>query len=167
MFKKLALIFTAVAFLASASPAAIAGVSGGSPTATLFAPALKSVAVYSSNTFYPAQIAQGTAAGAISKFAAGIRVDVNVSAVVGDGTLVVKLQQVDPVSGAFVDEPGATTTTISTAIATDIVVYPGIATSSNRRVNDSGFGQGGYRVVATVGGTTGTVTFSVGAVYLQ
>ena len=80
----------------------------------------------------------------------------------GSGTLAVKLQKKDPVSGTWFDVAGATTSTINDPADVNLTVYPGIAETANVSVSDHlGFI---WRVHATV--ATASVTFSVGACYL-
>lgn len=78
------------------------------------------------------------------------------------GTVIVKLQKKDPVSGTWFDLAGATTTTIADPADEYFTVYPGIAETANVSISDN-LGLI-WRVHATV--ATAAVTFSVGAVYL-
>lgn len=80
----------------------------------------------------------------------------------GSGSLAVKLQRKDPVSGTWFDLPSATTGAINDPADVNLTVYPGIAETANVSVSDA-LGLV-WRVHATV--TTAAVTFSVGAVYL-
>lgn len=79
------------------------------------------------------------------------------------GTLVVKLQKQNPATGAWIDIAGATTTTINDPADEVVTVYPGIAETANVSVSDH-LGLT-WRVHATV--ATASVTFGVGAVYLE
>lgn len=80
----------------------------------------------------------------------------------GSGTVVVKLQKKDPVSGTWFDIAGAVTTTINDPADENVTLYPGIAETTNVSVSDHlGFI---WRVHVTV--ATASVTFSVGACYL-
>lgn len=80
----------------------------------------------------------------------------------GTGTVTVKLQKKDPVSGTWFDLAGATTTTIADPADENFTLYPGIAETANVSISDH-LGLI-WRVHATV--ATAAVTFSVGAVYL-
>lgn len=78
------------------------------------------------------------------------------------GTVTVKLQRKDPVSGTWFDIASATTGAIADPNDVNLTVYPGIAETANVSVSDA-LGLI-WRVHATV--ATAAVTFSVGAVYL-
>jgi hypothetical protein len=78
------------------------------------------------------------------------------------GTLVVKVQSKNPVTGNFVDIPGAVTASITTVQESTLTVYPGAAESANVDISDP-LGQS-WRVVATVGANA--IIFSIGGVYL-
>ena len=93
--------------------------------------------------------------------ARGVDVFVNTTSTT-TGTVIVKLQKKDPVSGTWFDMAGATTTTIADPADEYFTVYPGIGETANVSISDNlGII---WRVHATV--ATAAVTFSVGAVYL-
>lgn len=93
----------------------------------------------------------------------GIRLYVDATIEVGTATLDVKLQGRDVASGDWVDVPGASFAQISavTAAPVSLTVYPGVAETANESVSD--VVPSAWRVVAVVGGTSVSVTFSVGA----
>jgi hypothetical protein len=112
----------------------------------------------------PASRAAGTyASGTIKNLCApGVRLFVNVTSVGAAGTLAVKIQVQDPVSGAWVDLEGAVTASIVAAGLVTLTVFPGVAASANEKVDDHlGIT---WRVSATVG--VNDVAFSVGGEYL-
>lgn len=90
---------------------------------------------------------------------------INVSAASGTTpTLVVQLQVQDPVSTSWIDVTGAATATITTTGLSMLTVCPGISEAANTKVS-----QGLPRVFRfrwTIGGTTPSFTFSIGAQYL-
>lgn len=98
--------------------------------------------------------------------ARGVRIFLDISAVSGTSpTLDVKLQSKDALSGVYVDDPGSVFAQ-KTATGTDeLTVYPGVTTSANRA--RSAPLPRTWRVVCTIGGTTPSFTFSVGASYIK
>jgi hypothetical protein len=90
---------------------------------------------------------------------------INVSAASGTTpTLVVQLQVQDPVSLGWIDVTPAVTPTITGVGLTMLTVCPGISEAANSRV-----AQGlprAFRFRWTIGGTTPSFTFSIGAQYL-
>lgn len=90
---------------------------------------------------------------------------INVSAASGTTpTLVVQLQVQDPVSTSWIDITGAATPTITGTGLSMLTVCPGISEAANTKV-----AQGLPRVFRfrwTIGGTTPSFTFSIGAQYL-
>jgi len=90
---------------------------------------------------------------------------INVSAASGTTpTLVVQLQVQDPVSTSWIDITGAATPTITGTGLSMLTVCPGIVEAANTKV-----AQGLPRVFRfrwTIGGTTPSFTFSIGAQYL-
>lgn len=90
---------------------------------------------------------------------------INVSAASGTTpTLVVQLQVQDPVSTSWIDVTPAVTPTITGVGLTMLTVCPGISEAANSRV-----AQGlprTFRFRWTIGGTTPSFTFSIGAQYL-
>jgi hypothetical protein len=109
-----------------------------------------------------AKVASGNGTTQTNYNASGIQFFVNVTAVSGTApTLAVRLQVADPVSGAFADVPGAVTASIIATGLTVLTVYPGIAAVANQAVNQPV--PRVYRLAWTIGGTTPSFTFSVGA----
>lgn len=97
--------------------------------------------------------------------AKGIRLSLNVSAISGTSpTLDVKLQHKDPVSGTWIDITGAAFAQKTSTGTDDLVIYPGITSTANRRVSDAL--PKTWRAVCTIGGTGPSVTFSLGGCYI-
>lgn len=95
----------------------------------------------------------------------GVALVLDISAISGTSpTLDVKLQRKDPISGKYIDITGAAFAQQTATGTLDLVVYPGITATSNRRVND--VMPRDWRVVFTIGGTTPSVTFSLAGNYL-
>lgn len=95
----------------------------------------------------------------------GIRLFLNITAASGVApTLDIKLQVKDEVSGVYLDLTGASFAQQSTTGALDLVVYPGITSTANRRVSD--VIPRTWRAVATVAGTTPSFTFSLTGDYV-
>lgn len=90
--------------------------------------------------------------------AGGVIVFVDVTNVGAAGTVTVKLQHQDPVSGNWVDIPGATTAAIAAISTVALIVFPGVTVVANQAVSQRPGRV--VRVVATV--ATNNVTFSVG-----
>jgi len=94
----------------------------------------------------------------------GVRLILNISAALGESkALDVKLQTKDPVSGAWIDIPGAAFAQKSATGTDDLIVYPAVAETANRSVSDVISGE--WRALATVAATaaaadTGTLTSS-------
>jgi len=97
-------------------------------------------------------------------WAKGIKLFIDVSADTGSGTIVVKLQDKDPLSGNWVDIAGATTATLTGTGTVTVTMYPGIAETANVSVSDI-LGDD-FRIVWTMGGTSVDMTGSVSAVLL-
>jgi hypothetical protein len=115
-----------------------------------------------------ASAARGTSANGTTTTNAsgrGAMFYVNVSAASGTlPTLVVQLQVQDPVSLAFIDITGAATVSLTGIGLVMLTVYPGISEVANLKIS-----QGlprTYRFRWTIGGTTPSFTFSIGAQYL-
>lgn len=89
----------------------------------------------------------------------GTRIMLDVSAVAAGGTLDVKVQVKDRVSGNYVDLPNASFTQKVGTGTDELTIYPGIAASANRAV--SSVLSMTWRVVATV--AVAAVTFSITA----
>lgn len=79
-------------------------------------------------------------------------------------TLDVTIERFDVLSGKWVALPGAAFAQKTTTGTDDLTIYPGIAETANRSVSDV-IGEA-YRVVWTIGGTTPSFTFSIGAVFI-
>lgn len=85
----------------------------------------------------------------------GCAVHVNVTLRPGAESLVVKLQEQDPISGTWDDITGAETAAITAVGHYDFKVAPGLLAVANKKVND--WMLGSVRAVATqTGGTTMT-----------
>lgn len=80
-------------------------------------------------------------------------------------TLVVKIQEKDPISGQWVDVNGGAFASKNAANTDSLEIYPGVTAVANRRV--SGVLSKTVRAVATVGGTTPNFNFSLAAVFLD
>ena len=93
----------------------------------------------------------------------GIVFYLNITANAGTSeTLDIKLQGKCPVSAVYHDITGAALAQQTGTASLTLTVYPGIAETANRAVND--VLPGTYRLVYTVGGSAGqSFTFSVGA----
>jgi len=90
----------------------------------------------------------------------GIVVTVDVTDESGTATLDVKVQRVDRASGKFTDIPGASIVQLSAVGKAELVIYPGVTVAANLAV--SSVVSEDFRIVATVGGTSVTMTFTVG-----
>jgi hypothetical protein len=114
-----------------------------------------------------AKTANGNSAAAIVNFnAKGVKLFLNISAVSGTSpTLVLKVQEQDPVSAAWFDLAGATTAALSISGLTKLEIYPGIPAVANVSVNNALARV--WRLVWTITGTTPSFTFSVGAQYIN
>jgi hypothetical protein len=114
-----------------------------------------------------AKTATGQSAAAITNFnARGAAFIVNVSAVTGTTpTMTVKLQVQDVVSANWVDVPGAVTASITAAGTFMLTVYPGLVEAANSKVSFPL--PRTYRFLWTIGGTTPSFTFSIGAHYIN
>ena len=97
--------------------------------------------------------------------ARGIDLYVNVTAASGTSpTLAVKIQTQDPVSGTWVDLPGAVTANITAAGITVLQVYPGVAAVANSTI--SAALPRAWRCVSTIAGTSPSFTYSIGGAYI-
>lgn len=97
--------------------------------------------------------------------AKGIHLVLNITAASGTTpTLDVKVQRFDQTSGNWVDLPSAAFAQKNTTGTDDLVIYPGIAETANRSVSDV-VGEE-IQVVWTIGGTTPSFTFSIGATWI-
>lgn len=94
----------------------------------------------------------------------GVRLFVDLTNVgAGPGTVTVKIQVKDPVSGNWKDLNAVATAVLNAVATTVLTVYPGFTTVAN--VNVDGHLGISWRVVATV--ATNAVVFSVGGEYLK
>lgn len=91
----------------------------------------------------------------------GVKLHIDVDAVVGGGSVDVKVQTKDPVSGTWVDLTSASTGA-DTAGTTELTIYPGIAETANVSISD--VLPKTWRVYATI---VTSATFSVGASYID
>jgi hypothetical protein len=114
-----------------------------------------------------AKTATGQSAAAINNFnARGAAFIVNVSAASGTTpTLAVRLQVQDIVSANWVDVPGAVTASITGISTVMLTVYPGVVEAVNAKVSFPL--PRVYRFAWTIGGTTPSFTFSIGAHYIN
>lgn len=117
-------------------------------TLTVFASAQRTVTTNSSDQ--------------ITLYTKGIRLFLNISAYVG-GTLDVKIQSKDTLTGNYEDIPGAAFAQKSATGQDDLIIYPGIAETANEAVSDAV--PAVWRAVATMA-TTPDMTFSLVAVTL-
>lgn len=95
----------------------------------------------------------------------GVHLVLDITAAGGTSpTLDVKVQRFDALSGKWVDLTSAAFAQKTAAGTSDLTIYPGIAETANLSVSDV-LGAT-WRAVATIGGTTPTFTFSLGACYI-
>lgn len=113
-----------------------------------------------------AKTASGNSASAITNHSArGVQLFINVSAVSGTTpTLAVRVQVQDPVGLGWVDLPGAVTASITGVSLTLLTIYPGVTVAANSAI--SAPLPRTWRLAWTIGGTTPSFTFSVGAQYI-
>lgn len=113
-----------------------------------------------------AKAASGNSATALTNHnGSGVHLFVNVSAVSGTTpTLAVRVQVQDPVSSSWVDLPGAATANITATGLTLLTIYPGATVAANSAVSLPL--PRTWRLAWTIGGTTPSFTFSVGAQYI-
>lgn len=92
----------------------------------------------------------------------GLTLFLSVSAAAGTTpTLDCKVQQMDEISGAWFDVAGAAFAQVVTASQAALTIFPGAAQVANVSVN--GTIRNRFRVLFTIGGTTPSFTFSIGA----
>lgn len=113
-----------------------------------------------------AKVASGNSAAALTNHnASGVQLFVNVSAASGTTpTLAVRVQVQDPVSSTWFDLPGAVTASITGVSTALLTIYPGVTVAANSAV--SAPLPRTWRLAWTIGGTTPSFTFSVGAQYI-
>lgn len=114
----------------------------------IFPSASRAAAAYNSNEYFATD-------------AMGVRLYIDLT-VVNGGTLTVKIQTKDPLTGNWVDVPGATTTALAAVATTTLTLEPGVTETANVDVAQS-IGTS-WRVVATT--AVAAVTFSIGGEYL-
>jgi hypothetical protein len=76
-------------------------------------------------------------------------------------TLDVKVQGKDPASGTYVDMPGASFAQKVGTGSDTLLIYPGVTSTVNRQI--SAALPNVIRIAYTIGGTTPSFTFSIGA----
>lgn len=97
--------------------------------------------------------------------AKGIHLVLDVTAVSGTTpTLDVKLQRFDAASGKYVDLASAAFAQKTATGTSDLTIYPGIAETANVSVSD--VLSENLKIVWTLGGTTPSFTFTLGATLL-
>lgn len=112
-----------------------------------------------------AKVASGNSAAVTNHSARGAVFFINVSAVSGTTpTLAVRVQMQDPVGSGWVDIPGAVTASITGVSLVALAVYPGATVAANAAVSYPL--PRNYRLAWTIGGTSPSFTFSVGAQYI-
>lgn len=113
-----------------------------------------------------AKTASGNSAAALTNGSGnGAYLFINVSAVTGTSpTLTVKVQAQDPVSAGWTDLPGAVTASIIATGLYLLALHPAMPDVANSKVSVPL--PRTYRLVWTIGGTTPSFTFSVGAQYI-
>jgi len=96
----------------------------------------------------------------------GVRLFLDITAASGTTpTLDVKIQGKDAISGSYYDIAGAAFAQQTTTGTADLTIYPGVAETANVSVSD--IIPRDWRAVATIGGTTPSFTFSLGAAVVQ
>jgi len=91
----------------------------------------------------------------------GVWLMLNMTAASGTPTLDLKVQRKCPLSDIYVDLPGGTFAQKTGTGTDDLTIYPGITDTANESVNDVISSR--WRVVATIGGGTPSITFSLTA----
>jgi len=90
----------------------------------------------------------------------GVHLFLRISEVSGTTpTLDIKIQAKDTPLGTYYDLSGASFTQKTSAVSDDLLVYPGVSETANRKV--SGVLPVYWRVVATIGGTSPSFTFTL------
>lgn len=112
-----------------------------------------------------AKTATGSGTAQVNYNAKGVILYINVSAASGTTpTLVVNVQAQDPVTSNWITIPGASTASLTGITAVQLAVYPGVTVAANTAVSYPL--PRNWRVSWTIGGTTPSFTFSVGAQYI-
>lgn len=97
--------------------------------------------------------------------ARGVRLFLAVTAASGTTpTLDVKVQVKDPINDTYIDLPGSAFAQKTTTATDELTIYPGVTVAANRAVSQPLSQK--WRVVATIGGTTPSFTFSLAACYI-
>lgn len=92
----------------------------------------------------------------------GLTLFLSVSAASGTApTLDCKVQQLDVISGLYFDVPGGAFPQAIAAVNSALTIFPGAPTSAGVSVNGTIRNQ--FRIAYTIGGTTPSFTFSIGA----
>jgi hypothetical protein len=114
-----------------------------------------------------AKTASGNSAAALTNHSAsGVVLFINVTAVTGTTpTLAVRVQMQDPVGAGWVDIPNAVTASITATGLVALAIYPGVTVAANAAVSYPL--PRTWRLAWTIGGTTPSFTFSVGAQYVK
>lgn len=118
--------------------------------------------IYTDVVMFPSAARTATANSnvVVSEEFRGIFVVLDVTAAGGTTpTLDVKLQEQDSLTGGWLDIPGASFAQKTAANRDSLKVYPGIAETNNRKVNNTIPKK--VRAVATIAGTSPTFTFSL------
>lgn len=130
-------------------PGAAAAGDATAKAGTIFPSAARAATTYTSNEIY-------------NGIFPGVRLFIDITNANG-GTVTAKIQNLDPVSGNWVDLGGGVSAALGTNGTSTLTVYPGVSESANVDIADP-LGQR-WRVSVTV--ATATVTFSIGAEYLK
>lgn len=100
----------------------------------------------------------------INRFGAGVLLTLDITAVGGTPTLDVKVQVKDTISGKYTDLPNAAFAQKTGTGTSILIIRPGLTASANAVVNS--ILPRVWRAVATIGGGSPSLTFSLGAAYL-
>ncbi len=95
----------------------------------------------------------------------GIVVTVDITAETGVATLDLKVKRKDQASGKFVDIVGGAIPQQSAIGTTELVIYPGVAETANVSVSD--VISEDFQIEVLIGGTTVTLTFTVGVALIR
>lgn len=101
----------------------------------------------------------------ITNYSKGAIFTINVSAVSGTPTMVLKLQMLDIASGTWVDVAGAALAEITTTGIKVLTVYPGVTVAANSAISTPLPRK--YRFAYTIGGEAPSLTFSITANYIN
>ena len=96
----------------------------------------------------------------------GVRLYLDITASAGGSpTLDLKVQAKDSASGGYFDIPGAAFTQKVTTGTDSLVIYPSVTVVANQAISETLSKV--YRVVATIGGSGPSFTFTVNAEYVD